>query len=212
MHFFKANYKEKLTSISFASLATFLLSCGGGNSVGQGDGKNIVKNADSSTLSNESKIQIIDLKRPLIKLGHAINTSENEYLPILNSDGSRLYFSAMDRTGFFDFKLDFTKQKSAGGEDIYYSDLVESVWSDARPLSEINTNGHEVVTQAFENGNLLITGNYPEKLGVKKTQDAGVQTTDLFYLEKNNSSYQIKHFPEPVNSIYTESDAWMNED
>ena len=61
MHFFKANYKEKLTSISFASLATFLLSCGGGNSVGQGDGKNIVKNADSSTLSNESKIQIIDL-------------------------------------------------------------------------------------------------------------------------------------------------------
>ena len=212
MHFYKANYKEKLTTIGFASLATFLLSCGGGNSTGQGDGKNIVKDTDSSTLSNESKIQIIDLKRPLIKLGHTINTSENEYLPILKPNGSRLYFSAMDRTGFFDFKLDFTKQKSSGGEDIYYSDLVESVWSDARPLSEINTNGHEVVTQAFENGNLLITGNYPEKLGVKENQDAGVQTTDLFYLEKTKSSYQIKHFPEPVNSIYTESDAWMNED
>jgi hypothetical protein len=39
----------------------------------------------------------------------------------LNADGSKLYFSAMDRTGFFDFKLDFTKEKSAGGEDIFYS-------------------------------------------------------------------------------------------
>ena len=60
MHFYKANYKEKLTGIGFASLATFLLSCGGGNSAGQGDGNNIGKNADSSTLSNESKIKIID--------------------------------------------------------------------------------------------------------------------------------------------------------
>ena len=92
MHFYKANYKEKLTTIGFASLATFLLSCGGGNSTGQGDGKNIVKDTDSSTLSNESKIQIIDLKRPLIKLGHAINTSENEYLPILNPNGQDWFF------------------------------------------------------------------------------------------------------------------------
>ena len=212
MHFYKANYKEKLTTIGFASLATFLLGCGGGNSASQIDSKSENQSPDSSAISEVNKIEIIDLKRPLIKLGHAINTSENEYLPILKPNGSRLYFSAMDRTGYFDFKVDFTKQKSSGGEDIYYSDLVESVWSDARPLSEINTNGHEVVTQAFENGNLLITGNYPEKLGVKENQDAGVQTTDLFYLEKTKSSYQIKHFPEPVNSIYTESDAWMNED
>ena len=39
MHFYKANYKEKLTTIGFASLATFLLGCGGGNSASQIDSK-----------------------------------------------------------------------------------------------------------------------------------------------------------------------------
>jgi outer membrane protein OmpA-like peptidoglycan-associated protein len=212
IQFFLTNCQKKIKYVGLISFATLLLGCGGGNSSSQVDRKKENKNSDSSAFSEVNNIQIIDLKRTLIKLGHAINTSENEYLPILNSNGSRLYFSAMDRTGFFDFKLDFTKQKSAGGEDIYYSDLVESAWSDARPLSNINTNGHEVVTHVFENGNLIIAGNYPEKLGVKENQDAGVQTTDLFYLKKTNSIYQIKHFQEPVNSIYTESDAWMNED
>lgn len=155
---------------------------------------------------------ITTVQRQRIKLGHAINTASNEYLPVLNSDGTRLYFSAMDRTGFFDFKLDFTKQQSAGGEDIFYSDFREGIFSDARPMNEINTNCHEVVTQIFNNGDLLVTGNYPENFGVRDKKDAGVQTTDLFYLRKGKSGYQINHFPEPVNSIFTESDGYMTEE
>ena len=66
-----------------------------------------------------------DFKRQRIKFGHAVNTSANEYFPICNADGTKLYFSAMDRTGYFDFKLDFIKEKSAGGEDIFLSTLQE---------------------------------------------------------------------------------------
>jgi len=152
------------------------------------------------------------LKRHRIKLGHTINTAANEYLPICNATGNKLYFSAMDRTGFFDFKLDFTKEKSAGGEDIYLSELREGIWDDARPLSNLNTNGHEVVTQVFKNGDLMVAGNYPEKLGVKKDEDAGVQTTDLFYVRNANGASQVIHLPEPVNSIFTEADGFMTED
>ena len=75
--------------------------------------EDVVKEADStiSISVDFPKIELLEsgFKRKRIKLGHAINTLANEYLPVLNADGSKLYFSAMDRTGFFDFKLDFTK-------------------------------------------------------------------------------------------------------
>ena len=178
--------------------------------------ENVVKDK-VSTISKSAdflKIEPLEsgLKRDRIKLGHTINTAANEYLPVLNADGSKLYFSAMDRTGFFDFKLDFTKEKSAGGEDVYYSDLNEGVWMDALPVKEINTNGHEVVSQVLKNNDLLVTANYPEKYGVKVNMDAGVQTTDIFLLRKTNEGYQINHLPEPVNSIFTEADGLMAED
>jgi outer membrane protein OmpA-like peptidoglycan-associated protein len=171
-------------------------------------------NSTFSVYDNVRKIESLSTgsKRERIKLGHSINTVANEYLPALNFDGSVLYFSAMDRTGFFDFKLDFTKEKSAGGEDIFYSELKEGVWIDARPLKEINTNGHEVVSHVFNNGDLLVTANYPEKFGVKEDKDAGVQTTDIFFLRKGMGGYQIIHFPEPINSIFTEADGFMAED
>jgi outer membrane protein OmpA-like peptidoglycan-associated protein len=167
-----------------------------------------------SIISDFPKIESFksEFKRDRIKLGHAINTVANEYLPVLSANGSKLYFSAMDRTGFFDFKLDFTKEKSAGGEDVFYSELKEGVWMDAMPLKEINTNGHEVVTQVFKNNDLLVTANYPEKYGVKENKDAGFQTTDIFFLKKGKSGYQINHLPEPVNSIFTEADGYMAED
>ena len=178
--------------------------------------EDVVKDADSTISISEDfpKIELLEsgFKRERIKLGQAINTLANEYLPVLNADGSKLYFSAMDRTGFFDFKLDFTKEKSAGGEDIFYNDLKEGVWMDARPMKEINTTGHEVVSQVFKNSDLLVTANYPEKYGVKINKDAGVQTTDIFLVKNGNGGYQINHLPEPINSIFTEADGFMAED
>ena len=195
-------------------LLIFVVSCGGNQNEKVVD--ETYENEITGKTSIVSTVQVKPLnkniQRQKIKLGHAINTSANEYLPIYNADGSKLYFSAMDRTGYFDFKLDFIKEKSAGGEDIFISMLKEGIWMDATPLMEINTNGHEVVTQVFNNGDLLLTANYPEKFGAADDSDAGTQTTDLFYLKANKSRYQIYHFPEPVNSIFTESDGWMAED
>jgi outer membrane protein OmpA-like peptidoglycan-associated protein len=193
----------------------FLIGCGGSQT--NNELVNTTTQLDTNIkIENNSIIQLRRLNsgktRQKIKLGHSINTAANEYLPISSSDGNTFYFSAMDRTGFFDFKLDFIKEKSAGGEDIFVSNFKEGIWEDARPLTFLNTNGHEVVSQVFREGDLLITGNYPENLGVKKDNDAGVQMSDLFFVRKLKSKYQINHLPEPVNSIFTEADGWMAED
>jgi OmpA-OmpF porin, OOP family len=200
----------------FTGLTIFLLIGCGGNQTNKAVNNEVFQSSVDSAKSDKRRIQLstlsTDIKRQKIKLGHSINTSSNEYLPIISSDGKTLYFSSMDRTGFFDFKLDFTKEKSAGGEDIFVSNLKKGIWDDARPLSSLNTNGHEVVSQVFANGDLLITGNYPEKLGIQKDNDAGVQTTDLFFIRNTKSGYQINHLPEPVNSIFTEADGCMAAD
>ena len=114
---------KKIVLILSPLIIFLLFSCGGDTS------KNRTKNKISSTVStslefneesslnqSESKpstssITNLDLKRQLIKLSHHINTSANEYLPVLSADENKMYFSAMDRSGFFDFKVDFTKQR-----------------------------------------------------------------------------------------------------
>lgn len=167
---------------------------------------------EKKSTSNSSNHSVIDMHRQIIKLSHHINTSANEYLPILSNDENMLYFTGMDRTGFFDFKLDYTKQNSSGGEDIYSSEFKDGIWTDARPLNKLNTNSHETVSQVLENNDLLITANYPEKLGPKNGSN-GAETTDLFLAKKSaNNNFQIIHFPEPVNSIYDEADGIMAND
>jgi outer membrane protein OmpA-like peptidoglycan-associated protein len=155
---------------------------------------------------------VIDLHRQIIKLGHHINTSANEYLPVLSSDENALYFTGMDRTGFFDFKLDYTIQNSSGGEDIFLSIKKDGIWTDARPVIGLNTNSHEVISQVLNNNDLILTANYPENLGPKNDNN-GTASTDLFFAKKSSkNSYQIIHFPEPINSIYDEADGIIAND
>jgi outer membrane protein OmpA-like peptidoglycan-associated protein len=170
-----------------------------------------IQKSDTDKLLLDKKIISIDKRRKLIKLGPHINTSAAEYLPLINENGSKLYFSAMDRTGFFDFKIDYTKVKSAGGEDIFFSNLNDNLWDDARPLEKLNTNGHEVISQVFKNNDLLLTGNYIEKFGPTKN-NSGLETTDLFYAKFNNKELNLYHFPEPVNTVYSEADGWMDKE
>lgn len=163
-------------------------------------------------LSQQLAFAIHQQERPQIvyKLGPHINTAASEYLPILHPSGEELYFTAMDRTGFFDFKLNFTEQSNAGGEDIFYSKLENGVWRDARPVTFLNTNRHEAVTQVKEDGSLVLTANYDEKLGPRSNPNL-VETTDLFYARKSGNEYKIEHYPEPLNSIFNEADGWMDE-
>lgn len=150
------------------------------------------------------------IKRTVVRLGHHVNTAASEYYPLLVPDQSALVFSGMDRTGYFDFKLDFTKSRSSGGEDIFVSEFTNGVLADARPVESLNTNGHECANLIFPNGDLLVTANYSEKLG-PQSSDKGLETTDIFLARKKSDGYQIMHLPEPVNSIFTEADAFCDE-
>jgi outer membrane protein OmpA-like peptidoglycan-associated protein len=176
------------------------------NEISESESQNESENSSSNIKSN------LDLKRQLIKLSHHVNSAANEYLPVLSADEKKLYFSAMDRTGFFDFKVDFTKQKSSGGEDVFMSEFKDGIWMDARPINNLNTNSHEVISQILINNDLLLTANYTEKLGPRSSNN-GTETTDLFLAKKNKTNqFQIIHFPEPVNSIFDEADGLISDD
>jgi outer membrane protein OmpA-like peptidoglycan-associated protein len=162
-----------------------------------------------SNLNQSRQIAQLNLNRKLVKLGHAVNTAANEYHPVVSSDGTRLVFSGMDRSGFFDFKLDFITEKSAGGEDVFVSTLKNGIWSDARPIKALNTNGHEVVNQILKDDSYIVCANYAEKLGPKDANN-GTETTDLFQVFVTQGSARVIHFPEPVNSIYDELDGFIS--
>ena len=202
-----------LKLLYFLLFIILLESCGNGQGKNKESIDTEIENKDEQVMqSNSTNYSVIDMHRQIIKLSHHINTSANEYLPVLSKDESTIYFTGMDRTGFFDFKLDYTKQKSSGGEDIFTSEFKDGIWTDARPINILNTNSHEAVNQILKNNDLLITANYPEKLG-PKNGNSGAETTDLFLAKKNSKNiFQIIHFPEPVNSIYNESDGLIAED
>jgi outer membrane protein OmpA-like peptidoglycan-associated protein len=185
-------------------LAIFSLSCH--QNVPKGKNKTSTQSDRGDTNANVIAASIDKGTRTLVRLSHHINTSANEYFPCLSADKSKIYFSAMDRTGYFDFKLDFTKQRSSGGEDLFYSSLKDGSWDDARPITLLNTNGHEVISQSLFDGSLLVSANYIEKLGPVSSDNAA-ETSDLFKAIFKNGKYQIFHYPEPVNSIFTEADA-----
>ena len=161
--------------------------------------------------SNElTKIKVFNLDKSVFKISHSINTSTSEYYPVITKDGRSLFFTGMDRSGFFDYKIDFTKTRNNGGEDIFYSSNNNGTWDDARDFKQLNTNAHESVTSILSNGDMLITGNYPENIGPNNTKN-GAATTDIFLAKKNNN-FSLFHFDEPINSIFCESDAFMTDD
>lgn len=148
--------------------------------------------------------------RQVMRLSHHINTTASEYYPCLSADGSRLYFTAMDRTGFFDYKINYDQIANAGGEDIFSSQLSEGLWTDARDVRLLNTSYHEAVTQVLPNGDLLLTGNYRENLGPPDGDHNGSSTTDLFIARKTGNDFRVTHLDEPVNSLFTEADGYMD--
>ena len=78
--------------------------------------KTNAENSNQAADFNENDIK-------LIRLSHHVNTSSNEYFPCYDSKNNQLFFTGMDRSGFFNHKIDFTKTRSFGGEDIFVSKL-----------------------------------------------------------------------------------------
>jgi outer membrane protein OmpA-like peptidoglycan-associated protein len=167
-----------------------------------------VGNGDAADLEVESGI-VSPVQEPDwrgARLSHTVNTQLDEYLPVIDADKGFLYFTGMDRTGFFDFKLNITEQSNSGGEDLWLSTIGSLGAEDARPIASINTRGHEAITDCLPDGSLLVTANYPENMSPKGVS-AGVETTDLFHLIPTKEGWRIRHLPEPANSMFTEADA-----
>ncbi|MAZ58719.1 MAG: hypothetical protein CMP56_04890 [Flavobacteriales bacterium] len=145
-----------------------------------------------------------------IKLSKAINTRQNEYHPVPNKDGSLLYFVGMDRTSQFGTKIDFTKTRNYGGEDIWVSERINGIYTDAIPLKDLNDNNHQAVT-AFYNNSLLVYGIYEEAYKVDASgTGAGLYNGDIFFYHLDNK--QLEHLGQPVNDIFFESDAFISDD
>lgn len=163
--------------------------------------------ASSSTFTCGTMRDSLRMNVQIVKLGHHINTPQSEYNPCPAPDGG-LVFSGMDRTGFFDYQLDFTQNQNSGGEDIFKSQMQSGLFEDARPLEDFNTNAHEVITQVLGGNRYLVVGNYSENMG-PKGDNAGVLTPDIFLFKKSGEKFRSMHLPEPVNSMYGEYDAYM---
>ena len=141
------------------------------------------------------------------KLSHHINTEQCEYHPCPLPNGD-LIFSGMDRTGFFDFRIDFTKTREMGGEDIFISKKVYGIFTDARMMEGFNTNSHQVINQAIHSEKFIGTGNYPENMS-PPSSDAGMTTCDIFMYTNLKSEKRVIHLKEPVNSIFSEFDPYL---
>jgi outer membrane protein OmpA-like peptidoglycan-associated protein len=126
-------------------------------------------------------------------LGGAINTQYPEYSPILSPDMKKLYFTGRDR------------EDGYGGEDIYESNFINTLWQLARPLSKkINTESNEYINSISADGNILVLfGNYANGLG----------RGDNFYVEKTAKGWSaVKPFPSPINSMFWDADAFLTAD
>lgn len=166
---------------------------------------NSIQNQLSDTISDT--IIIFENSFLKLKLSKAINTKQNEYYPVPNKNGSEIYFVGMDRTGQFSTKIDFTKSRDYGGEDIWLTKRKYGLYTEAVPLKELNDNSHQSVTSILDN-KLIIYGGYEETYQVEI--DKGFYNGDIFTYDISNS--KLQHLGQPINSIFFESDAYITSD
>ena len=202
------NIKLGLFSLFFISLT----SCSENQKESLTVAETIVDNEIDTTQVSE-KVNSLFLDDNLfqkVKLSKGVNTKQNEYHPVPNSNGSILYFVGMDRTGQFSPKIDFNKNRYYGGEDIWYSVRENGIYTDALPLTVINDNSHQSVTGIL-NDYLLVYGVYEEAYKVDASgTGAGFYNGDIFKYNLNTN--KLLHLGQPINSIFFESDAYITPD
>lgn len=115
----------------------------------------------------------------------ALNSVSGDYMPQVNPTGTRLYFTSV-RQGGFDFK-DQNSKPNDYGEDIYYSRLENSSWTEPELLpAPINSKGNDFGSSFTGDGQVMVY--------VKCSETTGVGSCDLFITELKGSSWT-----EPVN-------------
>ena len=123
----------------------------------------------------------------------AVNTSGDEYFPVLSIDGNQMYFTGAGR------------KDCISGEDIFVSEYANNQWQPAKNMGPpFSTKEDDAINSISADGNMMILfGNYKGAFG----------GGDNFYIEKSSSGWSaIKAFPFPVNSKYWDCDGFLTAD
>ncbi|RPI18867.1 MAG: hypothetical protein EHM58_03805 [Ignavibacteriae bacterium] len=122
-----------------------------------------------------------------------INSSDDEYFPVITIDENRIYFTGSSR------------KDNIGGEDIFYSDRINEKWTKAKLLpAPFSTYENDAVNSVSADGIILVVfGTYKGAIG----------EGDNFYSERTASGWSaIKPFQVPVNSKYWDCDGFLSAD
>ncbi|MEQ9403968.1 MAG: OmpA family protein [Cyclobacteriaceae bacterium] len=115
----------------------------------------------------------------------AVNSISGDYMPQVNPTGTRLYFTSV-RQGGFDFRNENSKPNDYG-EDIYFSNLKNDVWSTPQLLpAPLNSTGNDFGSAFTGDGQMMVY--------VKCSETKGVGSCDLYITELNGTTWT-----EPVN-------------
>lgn len=115
----------------------------------------------------------------------AVNSASGDYMPQVNPTGTRLYFTSV-RKGGFDFQ-NANSKPNEWGEDLYFSNLNNGVWSDPELLPEpLNSMGNDFGSAFTGDGQMMVY--------VKCSENSGVGSCDLFITELNGTTWTT-----PVN-------------
>ncbi|MCE9597784.1 MAG: OmpA family protein [Spirochaetia bacterium] len=119
-------------------------------------------------------------------LGPLVNSTANDYLPVPELSGQKLYFTSLGRKG------------GSGQEDIWVTTMGPNGWSKAEPLDDLNTDLSESPDGLSADGTVMsVYGNYKGSFG----------NGDVFQSQLTVKGWSsLVHLPSPINTQYFESD------
>jgi len=124
-------------------------------------------------------------------LGSGVNSSEEEYAPVISSNGKKLFFAR-------DCGL------CGGEEEVYVASLNKNGgWGVADKFGQpLSSRKNEIPLSLSADGNVLaVYGNYESSFG----------RGDIFHIDKTADSWtSLQHYPSPLNSEYFDSDAMFS--
>ena len=134
----------------------------------------------------------------------AVNSISGDYTPQVNPTGTRLYFTSV-RKGGFDNQKDTTNMNN-WGEDIYYSNLENDVWSAPTLLPEpLNSEGDDFGSSFTGDGQLMVY--------VKCGDEEGVGNCDLYMTQLVGTRWtQPQNMGNVVNSNMWDSQPTISSD
>lgn len=151
---------------------------------------------DQKMLQNAKTI----IKSP-VKLSDKINSKYDDYAPVVDPTGTKLYFTSRRIGGIS--QEDPTSEK--GDEDIYFIEKIDGTWSKPKLMPEpINTDGNEGIDFISADGQLI---------GFTSSRDGGIGSSDIYIstLEGAQWSAQV-NIGNVVNSESWDSNSTISYD